>query len=264
MDSERTTDEATFHSPLADFEEVTETVEVRRDPLTGHTARIADAAFTVAEDPDIEAVVSDDEGCFFCPDLVADATPTYADDLEADRGSRGEATSFPNLNPSAPPRTSSPSPRPTSSPSRRSPPTSSPTGSRYWADLVAAERGSDRWVGETAGVDWLAPVAPNHHRQVLGVLDGTGIPDPGGDTVRGLAEGLTNVLGAYADEGLNGFNFALHLPDDTAMGPVFAVIARSVFDEYYWSDSPYFTVLHDEGVVDAAPEAYAADVRDRF
>lgn len=132
------------------------------------------------------------------------------------------------------------------------------------ADLVVAERGSDRWAGETAGVDWLVPVAPDHHRQVLGVLDGTGMPDLDGDTVRGLVEWLTNVLGAYADEGLNAFTFALHLPEDTAMGPVFTVIARSVFDEYYWSDSPYFTVLHDEGVVDAAPEAHAADVRARF
>ena len=331
MDFERTTDEATFHSPLADFEEVTETVEVRRDPLTGRTARIADAAFAIAEDPDIEAVVSDDEGCFFCPDMVADATPTYADDLAVDRGGRGEATSFPNLNPYGAHsnvvalteahfqpmeafttdqfadglalaveyiervRETDPDAGVASvnmnflrsagsslihphlqtlvdghgtNESRRLLEASrqyyEEHGSRYWDDLVAAERGGDRWVGETAGVHWLVPFAPRHHRQVLGVLEGTGLPDPDGDAVRGLAEGLTNVLGAYADEGLNAFNFALHLPDDPAMGPVFTVIARSVFDEHYWSDSPYFTVLHDEGVVDTAPEAYAAAVRDRF
>lgn len=34
--------------------------------------------------------------------------------------------------------------------------------------------------------------------------------------------------------------------------------------QYYWSDSPYFTVLHDEAVVDAAPEAYAQDLADQW
>jgi hypothetical protein len=48
------------------------------------------------------------------------------------------------------------------------------------------------------------------------------------------------------------------------MPPVLNVISRSVFDEYYWSDSPFFTVLHDEGVVETAPEQYGADVRSEF
>jgi hypothetical protein len=48
------------------------------------------------------------------------------------------------------------------------------------------------------------------------------------------------------------------------MPPVANVVARSVFDEYYWSDSPFFVVLHDEGVVDVAPEAYAAETADFF
>lgn len=331
MDFERSIDEATFHSPLADFEEVTETVEIRRDPLTGRTARITDAAFAIAEDPEIEPVVSDDEGCFFCPDMVADATPTYGDDLAADRGSRGEATSFPNLNPYGAHsnvvaltethfqpmaaftadqfadglglaleyiervRETDPDAGMASVNMNflRSAGSSlvhphlqtlvdghgtnegrllleasqeyrDDHGSTYWDELVGAERGGDRWIGETAGVDWLAPFAPRHHRQVLGVLDRSSLPDPDGDTVVGLSEGLTNVLEAYAEEGLNAFNFALHLPDDSAMGPVFTVIARSVFDEHYWSDSTYFTMLHDEGVVDAAPEAYAADLRESF
>jgi hypothetical protein len=48
------------------------------------------------------------------------------------------------------------------------------------------------------------------------------------------------------------------------MPPVVNVVGRSVFDEYYWSDSPFFTVLHDEGVIDEKPEEYAAAVRSQF
>ena len=52
---------ATFHSPMADFEAVTETVEIREDPLTGRIARIADGAFVMPDNYEIDAVVSDDE-----------------------------------------------------------------------------------------------------------------------------------------------------------------------------------------------------------
>ncbi|MFT4921257.1 MAG: UDPglucose--hexose-1-phosphate uridylyltransferase, partial [Haloarculaceae archaeon] len=92
---------AAFNSPLTDFEEVTETVEVREDPLTGRTARIVDEGFVIPDNYEIDAVVSDDDGCFVCPDTVAEATPTYPDWMDVDRGSHGEATSFPNLNPYA-------------------------------------------------------------------------------------------------------------------------------------------------------------------
>jgi hypothetical protein len=30
-------------------------------------------------------------------------------------------------------------------------------------------------------------------------------------------------------------------------------VTESVFDEYYWSDTAFFTSLHDEGVVDVFP-----------
>jgi UDPglucose--hexose-1-phosphate uridylyltransferase len=322
---------ATFHSPMADFEAVTETVEVREDPLTGRTARIVDGAFMAPDDYDIDLVVSDDDGCFFCPENVETATPTYPDWMDVDRGSHGEATSFPNLNPygsysnvvaltethfqpmeaftatqfadgltaaleyvdavfdhdedvshasvnmnflrSAGSSLVHPhlqtvvddrgtnQQRELLTASRRY---RDAEGSSYWADLVDAERGGDRWIGTAGPVDWLAAFAPKHHRHVLAVAQGTTRSKLDRDAVEGFADGLTNVLAAYADAGLNAFNFAFHVVDDSAFPPVMSVVARSVFDEYYWSDSPFFTVLHDEGVVDTPPETYAADVRAEF
>jgi UDPglucose--hexose-1-phosphate uridylyltransferase len=330
MEFETDIQESAFHSPLEDFERVTEQVEVRTDPLTGRTARVADGAFVAPDEYDIEDVVTDDEGCFFCPGLVESATPTYPDWYEDERGNRGEATSFPNLNPYGsysnvvalteshfqpmeaftttqladglalglefvqrvrahddaatrasvnmnflrsagsslvhPHMQTLVDDRGTNELRRlldASQDYRADQGSQYWRDLVAEEEGGERWIGATDGVDWLAAFAPKHHRHVVGVVESAELK-PEADAVGGIAEGLTNVLASYAEAGLNAFNVALHLPDDEAMGPVVNVIARSVFDEYYWSDSPFFTVLHDEGVVATAPEDYAAAAREGF
>ncbi|MDX1746731.1 MAG: hypothetical protein R3324_12395, partial [Halobacteriales archaeon] len=97
---EREVQEATFYSPLEDFASVTVETEVRIDPLTGRSARVVTDNFLMPEeDPDLEPVVGDSEGCFFCPGLVTDATPTYPDWVGFERGEVGEAVSFPNLNP---------------------------------------------------------------------------------------------------------------------------------------------------------------------
>jgi hypothetical protein len=52
--------------------------------------------------------------------------------------------------------------------------------------------------------------------------------------------------------------------DDPALPPLLNVTARSVFDEHYWSDATFFTALHDEGVVDVAPEVYGDAAHDFF
>ncbi|MFB6125609.1 MAG: hypothetical protein ABEJ59_06595 [Halanaeroarchaeum sp.] len=320
---------ATFYNPLADFEETTIPVEMREDPLTGRQSRIVPDNFLLPEeDPSIDAVVADDEGCFFCPEMVGEATPEYPDFVGVDRGSVGEATSFPNLNPygahsnvvvltedhyvpidefavetfangfeaaveyveavfahdddanvasvnmnflrSAGSSIVHPhiqtlvDDRGTNLQRRRLDAEreyDDQHGSRYLDDLVDTERDGERWVGETGTVAWHAPFAPQHHRHVQGVVDAEGVPAAGSDAYVDLARGLVGVLQSYADVGLNSFNVALTLvDDDPATRPVLDVVSRSVFDEYYWSDATFFTSIHEEGVVDVAPEEYADEV----
>ncbi|HKL29384.1 MAG TPA: hypothetical protein VJ898_08960 [Natrialbaceae archaeon] len=327
------TQTTTFHSPLEDFEPVTIEMELREDPLTERHARIVpDNFLTPEEEPDLSPVVEDDEGCFFCPDMVTDATPTYDGPVDVDRGTRGEATSFPNLNPYGsysnvvvltedhyvpidefavdqfadglalaleyvtaafeadetaqfgsinmnflrPAGSSIIHPHmqtlaDSAGTNRQAARTAAARayyeaeGSTYWADLLEAERDGERHVGTTGDVTWIAPFAPKHHRHVRGVLPDAGIPDPDDDLVRDVAEGLTNVLSAYGGLGLNSFNVAFSLvTDEPATHPTIDVVARSVFDQYYWSDSPFFPILHDEGVVDVAPEDYAAEIGEAF
>jgi len=329
---ESETQEARFHSPLEEFAEVGIDVEVRRDPLTGRQSRIVPESFPMPDDdPDISPVVDDDEGCFFCPGMVEEATPTYGDWFGEDRGSWGEATSFPNLNPYGgysnvvaltedhyrpidgfsasvfedglsaaveyvrramdhdesaalgsvnmnflrPAGASLVHPhlqtlvddRGTNEQRRllsASRYYREQEGENYWAELVAAEAGGDRHVGTTGDVEWLAPYAPKHHRHLLGIAPVAGLPDPGGDLVGAFAEGIANVLEYYGAAGHNSFNLALYLAEDPAMPPVVELVGRAVFEEFYWSDSPFFTVLHGEGVVDEAPETYGPAAAEQF
>jgi galactose-1-phosphate uridylyltransferase len=334
IEFERDVQETTFHSPLEGFAETTVETEVRVDPLTGRTARVVTDSFLLPDDPEVDEAVFDDEGCFFCPGTVEEATPTYPDWVGTDRGRTGEATSFPNLNPygsysnvvalteahhvpvgeftteqfadglcaafqyvrdvfehDADARFASVNMnylRPAGS-SLIHPHVQTLVDDRgtneqrrvadaarafheehdesYWAELAVAERGGDRYLAEVGNVHWLAPFAPKHHRHLVGVAAQihSGVPDPRGDVTHDFAEGLATVLSYYASLGLDSFNVATVLErDDPALPPVMHVTARSVFDEYYWSDATFFTTLHDEGVVDVPPETYGPEAREFF
>ncbi|MEF8781617.1 MAG: hypothetical protein V5A39_07545 [Haloarculaceae archaeon] len=96
----KTVEEAEFYNPMEEFAHDTQPIEYREDPLTGQQTRVVAEWFPEPdESPAIEEYVGDGEGCFFCPDMVEDATPTYPDFVGVDRGSVGEAVSFPNLFP---------------------------------------------------------------------------------------------------------------------------------------------------------------------
>ncbi|MFB6082311.1 MAG: hypothetical protein ABEJ67_05770 [Halanaeroarchaeum sp.] len=324
--------EATFYNPLEDFAETTIPVEVREDPLTGRQTRIVPENFLVPDEaPDISEVVDDDEGCFFCPDSVGDVTPRYPDFVGTDRGSVGEATSFPNLNPYGAhsnvvvltedhyvpidefgvetfadgfeaameyvqavfdhddtatlasvnmnflrsagssiihPHVQTLVDERGTNRQRRQLDAQlvyfEEHGRRYLDDLLEAERGGERYIGRTGDVEWYAPFAPRHHRHVRGVLDAETVPAADDEIYVDLAAGLVAVLQAYADVGLNSFNFGFQVAaDEPATKPVIDVVARSVFDQYYWSDATFFDAIHEESVVDVPPEEYAADVAER-
>jgi len=140
-------------------------------------------------------------------------------------------------------------------------------GQSYWAALLDEERDGPRYVGQTGAVEWIAPFAPTSQYHVTGVTDASGIPDadPDDPAVEGIAEGIETVLGFYDDRGLNAFNFALDVsPGKPTSRAVVDVVARPVFQQEYVNDVFYLQALHDERVVDTAPEEYASDVRADF
>ncbi|MFB6110609.1 MAG: hypothetical protein ABEJ60_07035 [Halodesulfurarchaeum sp.] len=323
---------ATFNNPLEDFAETDVEVEIREDPLTGRQTRIVPDAFVEPEsDPDLDTSVTDGEGCFFCPDMVEEATPTYPDVVGMDRGSVGEATSFPNLNPYGAhsnvvvltedhyvPIEELPADRladglraaleyveavfendasatvasinmnflPSAGSSIVHPHVQTlvddrgtnsqrariegareyreETDSEYFEDVIAATTPTDRYVGTTGEVEWLAPFAPRHHRHVRGIAPERGRLSPDSAVLPAIARGIEHVLSHYAEVGLNSFNFGLHVADEPSIRPHVDVVARSVFQEYAWSDATFFETIHDESVIDVPPEEYARDLSTRF
>ncbi|MDQ1330967.1 MAG: UDPglucose--hexose-phosphate uridylyltransferase, partial [Thermodesulfobacteriota bacterium] len=56
--------------------------EIRKDPLTGRTARICHFMKLKWEKPDFENMTAGNEKtCPFCPDKVLNITPLFAEDL---------------------------------------------------------------------------------------------------------------------------------------------------------------------------------------
>lgn len=107
---ERSVEKAGFFSPLAGMEYAEQTIEVRRDPLTGATAVSSSELSTKEEmffgktdwDHANDLATRSRQGCFFCPEKVFDVTPMYPDEVvEGGRISRGRALVFPNLFPLA-------------------------------------------------------------------------------------------------------------------------------------------------------------------
>ncbi len=326
------TQTATFYNPLEDFAETDVEVEIRTDPLTDRQTRIVPEAFVMPEEtPSLPDSVTDSSGCFFCPDMVTDATPEYPDSISFDRGSVGEATSFPNLNPYAshsnvvaltedhyvpidelsadiladglqaafeyvqavfaadetasiasvnmnllptagssiihPHMQAIVDDRGTTSQKRRLEGAETyvgRTGESYFDAVLEATRGTDRYIGSTRSVDWLAPFAPRHHRHVRGILPESDCPSPDDSVLESVADGIERVLAAYAAAGLNSFNVGFHCVRDGRIKPHVDIVARSVFERYAWSDATFFETVHDESVIDESPETYGPSVAEFF
>ena len=106
----RSVEKAGFFSPLAGMEYAEQTIEVRRDPLTGMTA-VSSSELATKEEMFYgttdwghaeELARSSREGCFFCPEKVMESTPRYPDAVvPGGRLRRGRALLFPNLFPLA-------------------------------------------------------------------------------------------------------------------------------------------------------------------
>lgn len=95
------TKRARLHDPRKDFALVEIESEVRRDPLTGDSARICHFAMRAPPPPDLATIDSlSRPGCPFCPERIDAVTPRFPDDLiPGGRLRRGDSVLVPNLFP---------------------------------------------------------------------------------------------------------------------------------------------------------------------
>lgn len=110
IEFESSVETARFCSPLAGMEITEQSIEVRRDPLTGATAlstsglETKERMYAGATDWDHaeELARKARAGCFFCPETVLEATPRYPETIVAGgRLRRGGVLLFPNVFPLA-------------------------------------------------------------------------------------------------------------------------------------------------------------------
>lgn len=98
---ERRQKTARYLDPRAEFQETLVPCELRRDPLTGHSGRVAHFVGFHVQPPDFtEQIELSRTNCPFCPDRVLNVTPRFPAELVAEgRVQRGETVLFPNLSP---------------------------------------------------------------------------------------------------------------------------------------------------------------------
>ncbi len=92
---------ARLHDPRKAFAAVDVESEVRRDPLTGNSARICHFALSATRPPDLAEIVRvTGEQCPFCPERIEVVTPRFPEEFVSDgRLRRGGALVVPNLFP---------------------------------------------------------------------------------------------------------------------------------------------------------------------
>jgi UDPglucose--hexose-1-phosphate uridylyltransferase len=130
-----------------------------------------------------------------------------------------------------------------------------------------AERGAERWLGSTGTIDWLASFAPGGQAEAIG-LDFASRPLQalGDEAVAEYADGIARVLGLYAELGFGSFNLAIYgvPPGSAGIPQTIRLVARSQIGPLERSDAMWSERLHDETVVDLAPETVAGRGRLRF
>jgi UDPglucose--hexose-1-phosphate uridylyltransferase len=95
------TKRARLHDPRRGFAAVEVESEVRRDPLTGSSARICHFALSATRPPELAEIVRATAAqCPFCPERIETVTPRFPNDLVPEgRLRRGGALIVPNLFP---------------------------------------------------------------------------------------------------------------------------------------------------------------------
>lgn len=92
---------ARYLDPRNDYQEATIRCEIRRDPLTGRSGRVAHVLGFRLQPVDFTAMIEESRAhCPFCPERVFQMTPKFPSDVVPEgRVQRGEAVVFPNLAP---------------------------------------------------------------------------------------------------------------------------------------------------------------------
>ncbi|MCS7144490.1 MAG: hypothetical protein NZ879_05655 [Archaeoglobaceae archaeon] len=133
----------------------------------------------------------------------------------------------------------------------------------FWSAIVEKEKEGDRYVGRTHKTDWLAVFAPKGFLHFLGVPEEFNFADMSEEQLLGLSEGIVKILKFYESKGFNAFNFTFFCGDrlGSHFRTNFHIVARTPFSKYYWNDTFFSKLFHDESITFFTPEEYAKELR---
>ena len=140
-------------------------------------------------------------------------------------------------------------------------------GSSFWSDLLAVEKGKERYLFETKGVEWLVPFAPQRGlNEVHAIIRGkSNLLELDDEEWRGLGEGLVKILKFYHAQGYVSFNAVL------VSGPMdehleyfdvnLRVISRTGIQQWNFTDAWALPYLLWDGEAVEEPERLAEKIR---
>ncbi len=143
-------------------------------------------------------------------------------------------------------------------------------GTCYWCDLPSLEKSENqRYIGATGPMEWIASFSPAGTNEVIGILPHRShFVEMDEKDVQGLAQGLVNVLCAYADMGISTFNFSLYsgpLDDrDDTFRCFIRIISRQNVYENYRTDDYFLQKLLDNELILTPPEILADNLKKHF
>jgi len=239
--------------PRRDFAPTELTVEIRWDPLTGHTSRILPSAGLLqpAKFDLSELAEQTRAGCPFCTERIEQTTPKLPPSVaQAGRIRRGEAVLFPNLLPYS--RHSSVS---VYSPERHF----LPLGEMS-AELIADNLATQ--------VEFACAVRRADEEAIWASVNANHMLPAGSSVFHPHLQGSVNPTPTtfYDELGFTSFNMAIYgAPPATRGYPLnLRLVARSTLEPLYRSDATWLERLHWEAAVDVAPEALADAAGSRF
>ncbi|MCY0884686.1 MAG: hypothetical protein OWV35_02225 [Firmicutes bacterium] len=142
-------------------------------------------------------------------------------------------------------------------------------GRVFWEELAEEERAAgERWLGETGPVAWVAAFAPQGLLEVWGITDSGRYEELSAAALGGLADGISRLASAFAEEGYSGFNLTIFSgvteEDRRSFRVQLRMVPRLLLSAAGTSDMNYFHTLHGEAITMLRPEEVAARLRPRF
>jgi|Deesub1362B_J571_1020462.scaffolds.fasta_scaffold00157_64 galactose-1-phosphate uridylyltransferase len=136
-------------------------------------------------------------------------------------------------------------------------------GVDYWTWLVEAEKEGERYVGETNGVDWVAAFAPKGFYHLIGVCSERTLAEMKKESLEGIGQGIIRYMSFLKSKSMNAYNASIFFAD--GRGEHFRthihLVARTPMSRFYWNDTFFMKIIHDESIVYTLPEAFAAEFR---